>query len=58
MSANLDTNGVVVISENGVLLAWMHPSTYRDFAGEPAFQEMVARPRVQSEYTPEELEQP
>jgi hypothetical protein len=53
-SVNLDTNGVVVIN-TGVIRAWMHPYSFRDIYGEEAYQELLKRPRVQSEYTEEEL---
>jgi hypothetical protein len=51
---NLDTNGVVVFSV-GKMHGWMHPGTFRAMMGEEAYQELLARPRVQSEYTDEEL---
>lgn len=51
---NLDTNGVVVIHTNG-MNAWMHPESFRDIMGDEAYQELLKRPRVQSEYTDEEL---
>jgi hypothetical protein len=52
---NLDTNGVVVISDGEHFRGWMHPYAFRDIMGEEAYQELLARPRVQSEYTEEEL---
>lgn len=51
---NLDTNGVVVLTANGVRLGWMHPFQFRDMFPEH-WEELLARPRVQSEYTEEEL---
>ena len=55
---NLDTNGVVVYTINGPygpIHGWMHPKAFRDIMGDAAYQELLARPRVQSEYTDEEL---
>jgi hypothetical protein len=49
-AVHLDTNGVVVFPGG-----WMHPFSFRDIAGEAAYQELMKRPRVQSEYTEEEL---
>lgn len=53
---NLDTNGVVVIFDAvHHFKGWMHPLSFREEYGEEAYQELLARPRVQSEYTEEEL---
>lgn len=49
-NVHLDTNGVVVFPGG-----MMHPYSFRDLMGEEAYQELLARPRVQSEYTEEEL---
>ncbi len=54
-NVHLDTNGVVVFNVDG-MAGWMHPYSFREIAGEEAYQELLARPRVQSEYTAEELE--
>ena len=51
---NLDTNGVVVINIDGISRAWMHPFSFRDMWPEH-WEELLARPRVQSEFTDEEL---
>lgn len=49
-AVHLDTNGAVVFPGG-----MMHPKSFRDICGEQAYQELLARPRVQSEYTAEEL---
>jgi hypothetical protein len=49
-AVHLDTNGVVRFPGG-----MMHPESFRFIAGEQAYQELLARPRVQSEYTEEEL---
>lgn len=49
-AVHMDTNGVVVFPGG-----CMHPFSFRDIAGEAAYQELLKRPRVQSEYTEEEL---
>lgn len=51
---NLDTNGVVVLTDGEHFLGWMHPYSFRDMFPE-FWEELLARPRVQSEYTEEEL---
>jgi len=33
---------------------YMHPEAYRDFVGEDAYQELLAKPRVVCEYDEEE----
>ena len=53
---HLDTNGVVVYAVDGIV-GWMHPISFREMFGEELYQELLARPRVQSEYTPEELDE-
>ena len=49
-AVHLDTNGVVIFPGG-----MMHPESFRFLVGEQAYQELLARPRVQSEYTDEEL---
>jgi hypothetical protein len=49
-AVHLDTNGVVIFPGG-----MMHPYSFRDICGEEAYQELLKRPRVQSEYTDEEL---
>ena len=51
-AVHLDTNGVVCFPGG-----YMHPGSFRYIAGEEAYQALLARPRVQSEYTDEELEE-
>lgn len=43
----ITVEGVVVVPGWG----YMHPLAYRDMAGEEAYQELLAKPRVLSEYT-------
>jgi len=45
----LDTNGVVVFPGG-----WMHPESFRFLVGEDAYQELLKRPRVQSEFSERE----
>jgi hypothetical protein len=49
-AVRLDTNGVVIFPGG-----MMHPKSYRDICGEAAYQALLKLPRVQSEYTDEEL---
>ena len=52
---NLDTNGVVVITSSAGFHGWMHPYTFRERFPD-LWEELLARPRVQSEYTDTELQ--
>ena len=48
---SLTVSGVVIIPGFGFL----HPSTFKDIAGEEAYQVLLRRPRVVCEYDDEEL---
>lgn len=52
-AVHLDTNGVVIFPGG-----MMHPESFRFLVGEHGYQELLKRPRVQSEYTDDELKQP
>lgn len=47
----------IYMTEDGVVMigkgTFIHPSTFRDVAGEEAYQELIARPRVRSPYSKE-----
>ena len=45
----LTVSGVVWIPGVG----WMHPQSFRDIAGEEAYQELLKRPRVVTSYDDE-----
>lgn len=47
---HLDINGVVCFPGG-----WMHPESFKFLCGETAYKELLARPRVQSEFTDEGL---
>ena len=49
-AVHLDTQGAVIFPGG-----MMHPESFRFLAGEEAYQALLKRPRVQSEYTDEEL---
>ena len=48
----LTIGGVVMIPGFG----WLHPHTFRDVAGEEAYQELLRRPRVICEYDLEDFD--
>lgn len=50
-AVHLDTSGAVVFPGG-----MMHSESFRFLCGELAYQELLKRPRVQSEYTDEELD--
>ncbi len=50
-AVRLDTNGVVKFPGG-----WMHPNSFRAICGDAAYEALLKLPRVQSEYTAEELE--
>ena len=49
-AVRLDTNGVVIFPGG-----MMHPQSFRFLCGDAAYEALLALPRVQSEYTDEEL---
>lgn len=46
----LDTNGVVIVFDNGRIVAFVHPYTYRDLCGQEAYEALLSGPRVASPY--------